>query len=351
MNPDRIRRIDNVMSGQARDLLARLARVGLWSLEPVYWTITQLRNRRYDRQEKYVQRISTPVISIGNITTGGTGKTPLVRWFAEWLLEHQISPAIVSRGYGSQPGQPNDEYRELKVWLPNTPHIQNPDRVAAANEAITAYEGSVILLDDGFQHRRLGRDLDIVLIDASRPFGYDHLLPRGLLREPVSALKRVDAVILTRVDQATDDTREAIRNRICQYVSPQKIAEVSFANSGWIDQYGNSSESPTLAFGFCGIGNPSGFRAALERMDLQLVEFQVFADHHNYTRTEIDDLRQRAIQQGAATLVCTMKDLVKIRELGFDSFPVLASTIKAEFKSGQKMIEDLIQQTLEKKEK
>ncbi len=353
MNPDRIRRIENIMNGQARDLPARLARGGLRSLEPVYWTITQLRNRRYDRQKNRVQRLATPVISIGNLTTGGTGKTPLVRWFAEWLLEHQAHPAIVSRGYGSQPGQPNDEYRELKVWLPNTPHVQNPDRVAAANTAITDHQVSVVLLDDGFQHRRLGRDLDIVLIDASNPFGYDHLLPRGLLREPIAALKRADAVILTRIDQVTASVRQAIRDRVGQYMDPQKIAEVVFANRGWIDQHGNSqvSPAPTAIVGFCGIGNPTGFRSALEGMDLQVVDFQVFADHHNYTSKEIDDLRIRAMQKNAGTLVCTMKDLVKVRELGFDSFPVLASTIETEFESGQHMIEDLIQQTLTKKER
>ena len=348
MNPDRIRRIDNVMSGQAQDLMARLTRGGLRSLEPIYRNITRYRNRRYDRRNRLVQSIPCPVISLGNLTTGGTGKTPLVRWMADWLIERHQKPAIISRGYGSEAGQPNDEYLELKLWLPETPHIQNPDRVAAARRVIKEAAPAVILLDDGFQHRRLGRDLDIVLIDASRPFGYGHLLPRGLLREPVSSLNRADAVVLTRVDQADSQTLQSIRQQISPFIEPSRIAEVAFTSGPWVNLSGETSEKPPKGphVGFCGIGNPSGFQAALERQQLPVTEFKAFADHHRYSREEILELISNAERNGANSLVCTVKDLVKIRELELNSFPIWAASVETQFLAGQAILENLISTTI-----
>ena len=348
MNPDRIRRIDNVISGQAQDLKARLARGGLRSLEPIYRTITCFRNLRYDRLTQLVHSTDCPVISLGNLTTGGTGKTPLVRWVADWLIQNQEKPAIVSRGYGSEAGQPNDEYLELKLWLPETPHIQDPDRVAAANRIIKEHAPTVIVLDDGFQHRRLGRDLDIVLIDASRPFGYGHLLPRGLLREPISSLNRADAVILTRVDQADSQALQAIRNQINPFIEASRIAEVAFTAGPWVNVSGQISDTPPTApyFGFCGIGNPTGFKTALDQQQLPLIEFKSFPDHHRYRREEILELIQYAERNGGNSLVCTVKDLVKIRELNLESFPIWAASIETQFLTGQNTLEKLIRSSL-----
>ena len=129
-----------------------------------------------------------PVISVGNITTGGTGKTPMVAWLARWFRNQDVRVALVSRGYRAEAEGQNDEARELATLLPDVPHLQNPDRVAAARIAIDELETQLIILDDGFQHRRIHRDLEIVLIDALQPFGFGHVLPRGLLREPLRGL-------------------------------------------------------------------------------------------------------------------------------------------------------------------
>jgi tetraacyldisaccharide 4'-kinase len=164
------------------------------------------RNRWFDRAGSHVQRVAAPVISVGNITVGGTGKTPFVAWLAQWFALRQMPVTIISRGYGSRRGTPNDEALELAARLPDVPHLQNPDRVAAAEQALHANATQVLILDDAFQHRRLARDLDIVLLDALEPFGYEHLLPRGLLREPIESLSRAHVVALSRSD-AVDEPR------------------------------------------------------------------------------------------------------------------------------------------------
>ena len=186
--------------------------------------------------------VSVPVISVGNLTLGGTGKTPMVKWLAQWLHTHRIRPAIVSRGYGARSTERgagsmeqenleggsrvllpaprsllpalNDEAMELHRSLPEVPHVQNPDRVAGAERAINEFGCQVVLLDDGFQHRRLARDLDIVLLDASAPFGFEHVFPRGMLREPIEGLERASVVCLTRADLLNETDRAMIRQRV-----------------------------------------------------------------------------------------------------------------------------------------
>ncbi len=341
-------KIDRLLSGTARDIPSRMLRTGLRSLEPVYRGIAGLRNQTWDRQPGRAARVDIPVISIGNLTTGGTGKTPLVRWVVQQLLDAGRRPAMVSRGYGSRPGEPNDEFRELQLYLPDTPHIQNPDRVAAARQAIEQHSADCLVLDDGFQHRRLARDLDIVLIDATCPFGFDHLLPRGLLREPVSSLRRADAVIITRVDQVEAAELRRIRSRIEPFVPAHRVAEVSFRPCNWLDAQGNSHkdlpfEGPMLAF--CGIGNPAGFRRTLETHGPRLVDFHRFPDHHRYSPSDLDLLTRKATAHNAGAMICTIKDLVKVRELAGDALPCLALGIEAKFENGESLIRDMVLKT------
>src|SRR5262249_5942270 len=145
-------------------------------------------------------RAPVPVVSVGNLTVGGTGKTPCVEYVARFYRQLDRRAAILSRGYGSAGGH-NDEALLLEENLPDVPHLQGADRVALAAAAVEELESEVLILDDGFQHRRLVRDLDVVLVDASNPWGYGYLLPRGLLREPKSSLRRASVVLLTRCDQ------------------------------------------------------------------------------------------------------------------------------------------------------
>ena len=169
------------------------------------------------------------MVSVGNLTLGGTGKTPLVGWLGRWFSERGVRLAVVSRGYGATAGQPNDEARELQQSLPHLPHLQNPDRVAAARQAVAAYGAQLIVLDDGFQHRRIGRDLDIVLLDALEPFGFGHVFPRGWLREPVEGLRRADVVVLSRADLLDAAAREALWQTIRKHAPEALGAEVIHA--------------------------------------------------------------------------------------------------------------------------
>ena len=175
-----------------------LARCLLSAVEVPYTWAVRWRNYGYDHGQSPSQRVSVPVISVGNLSMGGTGKTPLVAWIAQRLQQRGVRVTLVSRGYGAVAGKPNDEALELEQKLPGVPHLQNPDRVAAAQKGIAELGSQAILLDDGFQHRRLARDLDIVLLDAVEPFGFGHVFPRGTLREPISGLRRADLVALSR---------------------------------------------------------------------------------------------------------------------------------------------------------
>lgn len=196
-----------IVTGRRRGPFPAIARFGLSLAELPYRFVVTQRNRRYDEGRCEIQRVPVPVVSVGNLTLGGTGKTPMVAWLASWFREDHVRVAIVSRGYGAGHEATNDEARELESRLPDVPHIQHPDRVKAARIAIEELGSQLILLDDGFQHRRLARDLDLVLIDATEPFGGGRVFPRGLLREPLDGLRRANAVVLTRSHLVSEDRR------------------------------------------------------------------------------------------------------------------------------------------------
>lgn len=312
----------DLVSGRRRGVVATALR-GLLSLaEGPYRLGVWWRNRRYDRVESMVQRVEVPVVSVGNLTLGGTGKTPMVKWIARCLREEGVRVALVSRGYGSDDGGPNDEALELEQSLPDVPHLQNPDRVAAARIAIEELASQVLVLDDGFQHRRLGRDLDVVLLDATAPFGYGRVFPRGALREPVSALSRADIVCLTRADLITADQRDAIHERV-RALAPDAAWCESVTHPMWLTGVpDNPAELPIEApieslrgeriAAFCGIGNPTAFRSMLESLGAEVVAFTEFADHHAYTRRDIEAIERSAVEHDAGLIVCTHKDLVKV---------------------------------------
>ncbi|MCX5677006.1 MAG: tetraacyldisaccharide 4'-kinase, partial [Planctomycetota bacterium] len=183
-----------IISGERRGLAAAAARANLTILAGLYRAGLFISDQRF-RVPGAVRRASCPVVSVGNLTVGGTGKTPLVAHLARLVAEMGGRPVILSRGYAAPAGRPNEEALELERLCPGVPHLQNPDRRKALEDWVAQNPCDVAILDDGFQHRGLARDLDIVLIDALRPFGFGHVLPRGLLREPLSALRRADLVI------------------------------------------------------------------------------------------------------------------------------------------------------------
>jgi tetraacyldisaccharide 4'-kinase len=172
----------DLVSGNRRGLGASLARGVLRLVEWPYTVAVRVRNRRFDRGGRPIERVTVPVISVGNLTLGGTGKTPMVEWLCRRLRAAGLRVTIISRGYRSPDGAVNDEAMELEQKLNDVPHVQNADRVSAAKMAIEEFECQVIVLDDAFQHRSIARDLDIVLLDSLEPFGFEHVFPRGTLR-------------------------------------------------------------------------------------------------------------------------------------------------------------------------
>src|SRR5262245_17167980 len=211
---DRVKGIDpeaflRLVRGQIRGPAAAVARLGLGAVSGLYCLGVSARNAAYDWGWKTAHRAAVPVVSVGNLTLGGTGKTPMVEWVARWFRGRGARVAILSRGYGQAEGL-NDEGRVLEENLPDVPHFQGADRVELARIAVEESESQVLVLDDGFQHRRLARDLDIVLLDALEPFGLGRLFPRGLLREPVSSLRRAGLVVLSRADLVPGPTRRDI---------------------------------------------------------------------------------------------------------------------------------------------
>ena len=300
--------------------------------------------------------MNVPVISVGNLTTGGTGKTPMVIWIARLLRTRNLRVAMISRGYGAEPESEtaawsgNDEAMEMELRLPDVPHLQDADRVRMANIAIDELDSEVLLLDDGFQHRRLHRDLDIVLINATNPFGFNRLLPRGLLREPISSLKRASVVVLTRCDQVPVAECERIINAVRQHNSEVLIAKTQTAARQWLQSDGQQQSLDVLdqkrVFAFCGIGNPAGFRSTLEAFPLKLIGLRVFPDHHPFSREELVELGDLAVRQRADAIVCTHKDLVKVGCNQLNGISVYALLIDLEFTSGQQAFESKLLEAL-----
>ncbi|MEQ8850041.1 tetraacyldisaccharide 4'-kinase [Botrimarina sp.] len=316
----------DLVSGRRRGPAAAALRAGLAAAEGPYRLGVWWRNRRYDTRPELTHRVAAPVVSVGNLTLGGSGKTPMVKWVARTLRAGGVRVALASRGYGAEEQGPNDEALELEHALPDVPHVQNRDRVAAARLAIEELAAQAVVLDDGFQHRRLARDLDIVLLDATQPFGFGRLFPRGALREGVRSLRRAQVVCLTRSDLIDAAAREAIRRRAAE-AAPAALwcesvvrptALVSVADGAAPADHGDWGVEPLGALrgervlAFCGIGAPHAFRETLRTLGAGVAGLIEFADHHRYTRDDVERITREAAACDAARVVCTTKDLVKI---------------------------------------
>lgn len=341
-----------LVDGSRRGAAATLARATLGALSVPYAAAVQARNAAYDRGLLRVRQAGVPVISVGNLTLGGTGKTPLVAWAARRCLAGGRQPAIVSRGYGAVRGQTSDEAAELALLLPGVAHVADRDRVAAAAAAV-AQGADAIVLDDGFQHRRLARDLDIVAVDATDPFGCGHMFPRGLLREPLGGLARARAVVLTRADTIEPDRRRAIIEKLaawCRASGPR--VWVAAAHTPHRLRTSAGRELPLAAVAgrrvvaWCGIGNPPAFRRTLERLGAEIVEFRPFPDHHGYTADDIARLARLTTAARADLAITTLKDLVKLPHETLGDTPLAALEIAIEFLAGEAELDGLVQATL-----
>ena len=231
--------------------------------------------------------------------------------------------------------------------------MQNRDRVAAARLAIERFDPTVLLLDDGFQHRRLARDLDIVLLDALEPFGFDHVFPRGTLREPLAGLARADVVCLSRADAVAAAEREAIRRRVFELAPNAVWCELAHVASNLINAAGATQPLECLAgkrvAAFCGIGNPAGFRHTLAATHCDIATWREFADHHAFTPIDLASLSDAARACGAQMIVCTQKDLVKAPQEKLGEVPLWAVAIEMRFLAGQDALEQIIERIAQRR--
>lgn len=288
-------------------------------LSVLYGGIIRGRNCYYDRTRSASHPAGVPVISVGNLTVGGTGKTPLVIEIVRHLLSGGRKPAIVTRGYAAAAGQTADEVLEFHAALPDVPVLVNPDRVAGAHAAVAQHHADCVVLDDGFQHRRLRRDLDVVVIDALNPWGGGWLLPAGRLREPLSSLGRAHAIIISRVNQisesAVDDIVAETRRCAPQAALFRATAEIERL----VDLFGEPRSPDELrqrhVLPACGIGNPRSFERLVEGCTAQSQRCVTFADHHRFRPADVGAIAASAAERGANLVVTTRKDWVKLAPL------------------------------------
>jgi tetraacyldisaccharide 4'-kinase len=328
-----------VISGQKRGLSGSLLRSLLWLLSPFYRLVVQLRNLAYDKGWKKSVTAPLRVISIGNLTTGGTGKSPLVIWLAEQLRARGQRVCVLSRGYKGTTAGENDESLELADRLPDVPQLVNPDRAASAQIASDELEMEIAILDDGFQHRRLQRDFDLVLVDATEPFGFGHLLPRGLLREPLSALRRADWLVITRSDQVSPERLTRLRADLEQFCPAERISVCRMAPTQLLQADGRHYPLEQVGgqklLAFCGLGNPAAFFQTVTALSQSSVQTQAFSDHHAYTTAELAALAETSRACGAEALVCSHKDLVKLGRNQIGGIPLYALLIEVRFLEGE----------------
>lgn len=328
-----------MVSGRRRGVAAALVRAGLAAASVPYGWAVRTRNRRYDRGAAENFRSPVPVVSVGNLTVGGTGKTPMVEWIVRHMCERELRVVILSRGYRAAEGATNDEARELAWALPDVPHLQNPNRAASAVAAVRDLGAQALVLDDGFQHRRLARDLDVVLLDASEPFGFDRLLPRGTLREPVEGLRRAGVVALSRADMLDAAAREAIRRRAMELAPHAAWCEVVHRPVGLIGVGGAREPLDALTAkrvaAFCGIGNPAGFRHTLEALGCRVAAWREFPDHHAYTPSDVESLAAWSRDARAELVLCTRKDLVKLEVDRLGDATLRAVAVELKFLRGE----------------
>lgn len=335
----------------------RLARRGgfvelLRPFAVAYGAVVSLHGKLHDRQLLSHTRLDAPVVSVGNLTVGGTGKTPMVVLLARELSEREMRPGILSRGYsrGKQlaPGELNDEGRLLARMLPGVPQVQRADRVSGGAELI-AQGCDVLLLDDGFQHRRLERDLDLVLVDATRPWGLaavgtgeavKSILPRGLLRELPAALARADALVLTRCDLVSEAELAKLEAelekdalgvpRLLAEHRPARLVRIGDSNKESLDSLAGAEVELVSA-----IGNPAAFERSIEALGARVAKHHVQPDHYEWTAKDLAKVTARRV-------ITTAKDAVKLEALGSAAADYEVLEIELEITRGDSVLTALL---------
>ncbi len=353
------------MSGRAGpSLWMSLVLAPLWAVSQLYRVAVAGHHASYVYGLRRPKQLPCKVVSIGNLTLGGTGKTLLTIWMARWFHQHGWRTAVLSRGYGTRAKghvqvvstgsgplvdwqTAGDEPYLLAQTLPGIPILIDKDRYRSGLFACNQFGSEVVILDDGFQHYALHRDLDVVLIDASNPFGHGALFPRGILREPLRALRRADAIILTRVETPTASL-DVLRRHIRHWNKCQPRYAMTTCVEGL--QQGEASIPVGAArlrdrrvVAFAGIGNPQAFTTTLRQLGSNVVAVAVFPDHHPYTPADWHAIVDLAHQQSADCLITTEKDAVRLASDWQAPIPIYVLRIGVQFTSDSPSMQQQLQ--------
>jgi tetraacyldisaccharide 4'-kinase len=329
-------------------------------LGSLYGVAMKARRALYRSGRFQVHDLGVPVISVGNLTTGGTGKTPLVEWIARELAQTGNRVCILTRGYGRRRAGTRVIVSDGNEVLADAPLagdepvllaerlkglaavISDGDRVSAARWAVEHLHSDVFVLDDGFQHLRVARNLNILTLDATNPWGNGKLLPAGVLRESRAELTRADCIVITRADDpdATAELRRELtaKSKDCPvFSSRMRLVGLRAVQASPGQRLIPGEElGASSAAAFCGLGNPESFFALVRRGGYQLVHTQTFRDHHSYTQTDVARVERESIKRGAELLLTTAKDEVKLRSFKFE-LPCYTADIAIEIENDEKL--------------
>jgi len=348
----------------------------LWLLSQVYAGAIRFRNNAFDNGTLRQLRLPCPVISVGNLTVGGSGKTPMTILLAQMLMQAGFAPAVISRGYKGKsektggvvsdgrnvllgPDQAGDEPFMMAIKLRDVPFLVGADRYAMGKLAVNRFSPDVIVLDDAFQHRRLYRDIDLVLVDATVGFGNGYLLPRGILRETKQALRRADAIALTRADEPAPQLESEIskivpRLPVFRSVNRPFLYGIARAGQELPVHLDRSAAAEGFRFlqsasvlGFSGIARSTEFQRMITDMAGRLVDFLEFPDHYYYTKDDWLRMIRRAKDLSVDYLITTQKDYARLQGGKETPVDMVVVGICMEFGPDREAFWDFIRKPLE----
>lgn len=359
-----------IVSGEKHGVVASLSRSFLGALSNIYAAAMTKRNAKYDTSMDLIYHASIPVISVGNITAGGTGKTPMVAYICDYYKKMGLRPVVLTRGYKAKLNkgshivsdgstlllnafESGDEANLLASSLQTVPVVIGSSRADSATLAMETLSPDVFVLDDAFQHRRMGRDLDIVLIDATNPFGYEYVLPRGLLREPLVGLKRASIVIVTKANQVAEQVLRELENRLHVMVpdTPVLLSNHQAAPVEPLFAGGTEVVKVEPLFAVTAIGSPASFHRTLQQEGYKIGLKKSYADHHVFSEQDLNDIFQFGISKGATQIIITEKDAVKWRPLleGKELLlPVFVLPIRIAIWQGEQILQDRLHVLVER---
>ncbi len=328
----------NLATDKHKGFVSAILKLGLFILSCAYGLVIRFLIL-FNRLRIY--KLGAVVISVGNITLGGTGKTVIVEYICRFLRENNRKVSVLSRGYKISHKAIADEPGMLQAKLKDVPVLVDLDRIRSGNLAIINYSADTLVLDDGFQQWRIEKDLDIVVIDATNPFGNNHMIPRGILREPLSSLKRASVFVLTKVNFSSqiESTVDFLRK-----INPS--AEVFESLHKPVGFYSMSKPQELLsperlkgktAALLCGIGDPSSFEKIIVSLGVNVGLSFRFPDHYNYTQKDLDEIAKKISNKGIDTIITTEKDTARLRsfQLSAFSFQLLVLRITLAIKDEQ----------------